>query len=110
MTGKPLPASDDDRHLKRAIDVVRHTTDVDLTFGGVVTRGRHAHLTEFAGNSTRALMGLTVGFGMGLGGKAVALHRPIAVNDYATSRQISITTIPWSPRRAFAPSWRPPSW
>ena len=89
MTVKPPPASDDDRQLKRAIDVLRHTTGVDLTFGGVVTRGRHAQLTEFAGNSTRALMGLTLGFGMGLGGKAVALHRPIAVNDYANSRQIS---------------------
>lgn len=62
---------------------------MDLTFGGVVTRGRHAQLTEFAGNSTRALMGLTLGFGMGLGGKAVALHRPIAVNDYANSKRIS---------------------
>jgi DNA-binding CsgD family transcriptional regulator len=89
MTVKPPPTSDDDRQLKRAIDVLRHTTGVDLTFGGVVTRGRHAQLTEFAGNSTRALMGLTLGFGMGLGGKAVALHRPIAVNDYANSRRIS---------------------
>ncbi|ELP63342.1 response regulator transcription factor [Streptomyces turgidiscabies] len=89
MTVKPAPVSDDDRQLKRAIESLRHTTDVDLTFGGVVTRGRHAQLTEFAGNSTRALMGLTLGFGMGLGGKAVALHRPIAVNDYANSKRIS---------------------
>ncbi len=89
MTVKPPPMSDDERQLKRAIDSLRHTTGVDLTFGGVVTRGRHAQLTEFAGNSTRALMGLTLGFGMGLGGKAVALHRPIAVNDYANSRRIS---------------------
>lgn len=89
MTLKPPPISDDDRQLKRAIEALRHTTDVDLTFGGVVTRGRHAQLTEFAGNSTRALMGLTLGFGMGLGGKAVALHRPIAVNDYANSKRIS---------------------
>ncbi|MDX3456541.1 LuxR C-terminal-related transcriptional regulator [Streptomyces sp. ME02-8801-2C] len=89
MTVKPPPTSDDDRQLKRSIDALRHTAGVDLTFGGVVTRGRHAQLTEFAGNSTRALMGLTLGFGMGLGGKAVALHRPVAVNDYANSRQIS---------------------
>ncbi|MGY1495404.1 response regulator transcription factor [Streptomyces sp. QTS52] len=89
MTAKPPPVSDDDRQLRRAIDSLRHTTGVDLTFGGVVTRGRHAQLTEFAGNSTRALMGLTLGFGMGLGGKAVALHRPIAVNDYANSKRIS---------------------
>jgi ABC-type glycerol-3-phosphate transport system substrate-binding protein len=40
--------SDDERQLKRAIDSLRHTTGVDLTFGGVVTRGRHAQLTEFA--------------------------------------------------------------
>ncbi|WP_329267170.1 helix-turn-helix transcriptional regulator [Streptomyces sp. NBC_01451] len=89
MTVNPPPVSDDDRQLRRAIDSLRHTTGVDLTFGGVVTRGRHAQLTEFAGNSTRALMGLTLGFGMGLGGKAVALHRPIAVNDYANSKRIS---------------------
>ncbi|WP_198655122.1 helix-turn-helix transcriptional regulator [Streptomyces geranii] len=89
MTPTPLPASDDDRQLRRAIEGLRDSTGVDLTFGGVVTRGRHAQLTEFAGHSTRALMGLTLGFGMGLGGKAVALHRPIAVNDYANSKRIS---------------------
>ena len=54
-----------------------------------MVRGRHAQLTEFTGNSTNALFGLTLGFGMGLGGKVVALHRPIAVNDYANSKQIS---------------------
>lgn len=89
MTEKTPPVSDDDRQVKRGITALRDTTGVDLAFGGVVARGRHAQLTEFAGNATGALFGLTLGFGMGLGGKVVALHRPIAVNDYANSKQIS---------------------
>ncbi|KFG01026.1 response regulator [Streptomyces scabiei] len=89
MTVKSPPVPDDDRQVKRGIQALRDTAGVDLAFGGVVVRGRHAQLTEFTGNSTNALFGLTLGFGMGLGGKVVALHRPIAVNDYANSKQIS---------------------
>jgi LuxR family transcriptional regulator, regulator of acetate metabolism len=89
MTAKSPPTSDDDRQVRRAITALRDSTGVDLAFGGVVVRGRHAQLTEFTGNATGALFGLTLGFGMGLGGKAVALHRPIAVNDYANSKRIS---------------------
>ncbi|WP_327731823.1 LuxR C-terminal-related transcriptional regulator [Streptomyces sp. NBC_00487] len=89
MTVTSHPTSDDDRQVKRGITALRDTAGVDLAFGGVVVRGRHAQLTEFTGNSTNALSGLTLGFGMGLGGKVVALHRPIAVNDYANSKQIS---------------------
>ncbi|BBC38352.1 Response regulator [Streptomyces graminofaciens] len=89
MTLKSPSTSDDDRQVKRGIKALRDAAGVDLAFGGVVVRGRHAQLTEFTGNSTNALYGLTLGFGMGLGGKVVALHRPIAVNDYANSKQIS---------------------
>ncbi|MEI5522203.1 LuxR C-terminal-related transcriptional regulator [Streptomyces brasiliscabiei] len=89
MTVKSPPVPDDDRQVKRGVTALRDSTDVDLAFGGVVVRGRHAQLTEFTGNSTNALFGLTLGFGMGLGGKVVALQRPIAVNDYANSTQIS---------------------
>jgi len=89
MTVKPPPASEDERQIKRSIRALRDTSGVDLAFGGAVTRGRHAQLTEFSGNSTGALYGLTLGFGMGLGGKVVALRRPIAVNDYANSKRIS---------------------
>lgn len=89
MTEKTPQTVDDDRQLTRAIAALRDTTGVDLAFGGVVARGRHAQLTEFAGNTTNALQGLTLGFGMGLGGKVVALRRPIAVNDYANSKRIS---------------------
>ncbi|MFD9043705.1 MULTISPECIES: LuxR C-terminal-related transcriptional regulator [Streptomyces] len=89
MTRTSPPVPDDDRQVKRGVQALRDTAGVDLAFGGVVVRGRHAQLTEFTGNDTNALSGLTLGFGMGLGGKVVALHRPIAVNDYANCRQIS---------------------
>ncbi|MFF5360018.1 response regulator transcription factor [Streptomyces scabiei] len=89
MTVTAPPVLDDDRQVKRGVQALRDTAGVDLAFGGTVVRGRHAQLTEFTGHRTNALHGLTLGFGMGLGGKVVALQRPIAVNDYANCRQIS---------------------
>ncbi|MFM9588020.1 response regulator transcription factor [Streptomyces scabiei] len=89
MTVTAPPVPDDDRQVRRGVQALRDTAGVDLAFGGAVVRGRHARLTEFTGHRTNALHGLTLGFGMGLGGKVVALHRPIAVNDYANCRQIS---------------------
>jgi DNA-binding NarL/FixJ family response regulator len=89
MTVRTPPAPDDDRQVNRALTALRDATGVDLAFGGVVARGRHAQLTEFVGDSTGALNGLTLGFGMGLGGKVVALRRPLALNDYASTNRIS---------------------
>lgn len=73
----------------RALAVVRETAGVSLAFGGPVLNGQQTLLTLFDGHTTGALRGIALDFGRGLGGKAVALRRPIAVNDYIAANRIS---------------------
>jgi LuxR family transcriptional regulator, regulator of acetate metabolism len=79
----------DDARICRALAVVRDTTGVPLAFGGTVLNGQQVRLTAFAGHTTGALRGVALDFGRGLGGKVVALRRPLAVNDYITADRIS---------------------
>lgn len=78
-----------DAQLCRALAVVRDTTGVPLAFGGAVMNGQQVRLNAFAGHTTGALRGVALDFGRGLGGKVVALRRPLAVNDYITTDRIS---------------------
>ncbi|KND33087.1 response regulator [Streptomyces acidiscabies] len=69
---------------------LRRTTGLPVTFGGPVELGqRRMRITEMSGADTTSLRGLAVTAGYGLGGKTLALARPIAVSDYSISRQIS---------------------
>jgi LuxR family transcriptional regulator, regulator of acetate metabolism len=78
-----------DARICRALSVVRETAGVSLAFGGPVLNGQQVQLTAFDGHTTGALRGVALGFGRGLGGKAVALRRPLAVNDYIATDRIS---------------------
>lgn len=78
-----------DAQILRALAVVRETAGVSLAFGGPVLSGRQVQLTLFSGHTTGALRGVALDFNRGLGGKAVALRRPLAVNDYITTDRIS---------------------
>jgi len=73
-----------------ALARLRRTTGLPVTFGGPVEQGgRRMRITEMCGAATASLRGLAVTAGYGLGGKTLALARPIAVSDYSVSRQIS---------------------
>jgi len=73
-----------------ALARLRRTTGLPVTFGGPVEQGgRRMRITEMSGAMTASLRGLAVTAGYGLGGKTLALARPIAVSDYSVSRQIS---------------------
>jgi LuxR family transcriptional regulator, regulator of acetate metabolism len=78
-----------DARICRALAVVRETAGVSLAFGGPVSNGQQVQLTLFSGHTTGALRGIALDFGRGLGGKAVALRRPLAVNDYIATDRIS---------------------
>ncbi|WP_206443247.1 LuxR C-terminal-related transcriptional regulator [Candidatus Protofrankia californiensis] len=81
--------TDDGPQINRALARLRATTRLPLTFGGLVSTDQRVRLTEFAGPITGALRGLALDPGCGLGGKAVALRRPLVVNDYVCSPKIS---------------------
>ncbi len=82
-------SKDDRPEIRRALARMRDSTGLPLTFGGEVTSGLRVRLSQFAGPSTGALRGVTLECGRGLGGKVVALRRPIVVNDYLQAPGIS---------------------
>lgn len=74
--------------LRRALDRMRAAGGLPLAFGGP-GGPRGLRITETTGTVTRALSGLAIGAGNGVGGKAVVLARPVSVTDYRSSRTIS---------------------
>lgn len=75
--------------LQQALGRLQRAAGLPVVFGGAVSGRQHIRLTEMRGTRTRALLGLVVSAGTGLGGKAVTLARPAAVSDYAGSADIS---------------------
>ncbi|WP_371526521.1 LuxR C-terminal-related transcriptional regulator [Streptomyces sp. NBC_01283] len=75
--------------MRSALLRLRRGTGLPVAFGGLVEGQRQVRIAELTGTGTRALCGLAVSSGNGLGGKAVALSRPCAVTDYHDSRHIS---------------------
>lgn len=75
--------------MRSALLRLRRGTGLPVAFGGLVEGQRQVRIGELTGTGTRALCGLAVSSGNGLGGKAVALSRPCAVTDYHDSRHIS---------------------
>ncbi|THA79604.1 LuxR family transcriptional regulator [Streptomyces sp. A0642] len=75
--------------MQAALLRLRRTSGLPVAFGGLLSDTRHARIAELNGAQTTALRGLVISAGSGLGGKAIALSRPCAVTDYASSRHIS---------------------
>ena len=86
MASSPQWADAIDRALHRFVD----TIGMDIAFGGPVTAGgRQLVIARTLGARTTALRDLVVRGGTGLGGKALVLRQPVAVNDYVDARSIS---------------------
>ena len=70
--------------------VWRTTSAMDLAFGGVVdNRSGSLRIMSTVGAKTRALHGLEIVSGTGLGGKSLALARPTSVVNYEAARGIT---------------------
>lgn len=89
MSTGPTLFDDDSRLIGRALAELRDATGLGLAFGGVVTDEGQVRLDEFAGVTKGALRGVGLAYGQGLGGRVVAMRRPMAVNDYVASERIS---------------------
>jgi DNA-binding CsgD family transcriptional regulator len=73
-----------------ALDRIVDESGADIAFGArLAADGRGLVMTRFRGARTTALRGLAVHSGTGLGGKALVLDRPVAVDDYVRARSIS---------------------
>ncbi|GAA3964516.1 LuxR C-terminal-related transcriptional regulator [Gordonia caeni] len=72
-----------------ALRRIRRSSGVSLAFGGVVTGQARLLLKHFVGTTKGALSGLSVDTGHGLGGKVLTVTRPMVVNDYLETPQIT---------------------
>ncbi|MEW2395437.1 LuxR C-terminal-related transcriptional regulator [Streptomyces sp. NPDC046862] len=82
-------ANDLAERLDRTAERVRKQTGVSLAFAGSVTPAKDLALGHFAGPTLGVLPGVVLRYDEGLGGRAVASRRPIAVNDYFSCDQIT---------------------
>lgn len=74
--------------LRGAIREISQASGVGILFAGLV-EGRDLTITEFFGTRTASLKGLFVRPGEGVGGRALAQARPVAVTDYLDSGHIT---------------------
>lgn len=84
-----MPEPDEAVEMQAALLRLRRSSGLPVAFGGLLSDARHARIVELNGAQTTALRGLVISAGSGLGGKSIALSRPCAVTDYASSRHIS---------------------
>ncbi|WP_037304953.1 helix-turn-helix transcriptional regulator [Amycolatopsis orientalis] len=79
----------DDAQLLGAVSNLRRDTGLPVGFAGIAGPSPRMKLTAFLGNRGTALDGLSVRAGLGLGGKALALTRPVVANGYHSATTIS---------------------
>ncbi|WJG15446.1 LuxR C-terminal-related transcriptional regulator [Gordonia sp. Swx-4] len=68
---------------------VRRDTNVSLAFAGMVKGRSTVHLQHFEGETKGVIDGVSIEVGHGLGGRVVALRRPMVVDDYLETPRIS---------------------
>ncbi|WP_165950169.1 helix-turn-helix transcriptional regulator [Actinomadura sp. GC306] len=96
-SGRPPRMSRDDAgSVRSAVLSLQRATGLPVVFGGAVLGGAvpgggqdRLRITELVGNTTDSLDGLVVHSGSGLGGKAMAMGRPLWVSNYPCSASIS---------------------
>lgn len=87
---KPDHAPDVEHVIAEAVRDIARMSDMPVAFGGQVDRGgRSFVVTQLSGTVTHSLMRLRVCLGQGLGGKALAMARPVTVQDYEVAQGIT---------------------
>lgn len=84
-----MPDPAESAAVRTALQAMRRATGLPVAFGGLLDDRTRLRIAEASGAETGALNGLAVTSGNGLGGKALALSRPLSVTDYRLSRTIS---------------------
>ncbi len=82
-------AHDDRVAIRDAVGRLHRESGLPMVFGGAITGRDRLQITEFVGAQSGTMRGLRVQTGSGLGGKAMALRRPVLVNDYARADAIT---------------------
>ena len=80
---------DDAGAFRSSVLSMHRTTGLPVVFGGALVGADRLRISELVGNATESLSGLVVRHGSGLGGKAMAMGRPVWVSDYPRASSIS---------------------
>ncbi|MFI0357113.1 LuxR C-terminal-related transcriptional regulator [Actinomadura sp. 9N407] len=80
---------DDAGAVRTAVLSLQRSTGLPMVFGGALGGRDRMRITELVGGTTGSLDGLVVRRNSGLGGKAMALLRPVWVSDYPRASTIS---------------------
>ncbi|MFB4320080.1 LuxR C-terminal-related transcriptional regulator [Actinomadura sp. 21ATH] len=80
---------DDAGAVRTAVLSLQRATGLPMVFGGALSGRDRMRITELVGGTTGSLDGLVVRRNSGLGGKAMALERPVWVSDYPRAASIS---------------------
>ena len=83
------PQGDEIGAVRSAVLSLHRTTGLPMVFGGALNGRDNLRITELVGNTTNSINGLVVRQGTGLGGKAMALGRPVWVSNYPRAASIS---------------------
>jgi signal transduction histidine kinase len=75
--------------LRGTAHLIRDAAGADAGFVAEVDDSSQAVIRWLAGNRTDSLRDLAVPIGQGMGGRVLALGRPVRVSDYITSRSIT---------------------
>ncbi|GLZ08823.1 helix-turn-helix transcriptional regulator [Actinomadura sp. NBRC 104412] len=84
-----LGMGDDAGAVRTAVLALQRSTGLPMVFGGALCGPDRMRITELVGGVTGSLDGLVVRRNSGLGGKAMALGRPVWVSDYPHASTIS---------------------
>ncbi|WFR71064.1 helix-turn-helix transcriptional regulator [Prescottella defluvii] len=79
---------DVDSDLNRALAAAQERSGLAVVFAGRVRSGT-LRISNLRGNRSEALRGLSLPPGIGLGGRATALGRPVSVRDYSCALAIT---------------------
>ena len=90
MTSFDRDTTAESKILAQFLDSLRARARMEMVFGGPVTEGATAlKITELSGTRTSSPLHLVVENGHGLGGKALAIARPVSVASYFSSDGIT---------------------
>lgn len=80
---------DDAGAFRSSVLTLHRVTGLPVVFGGALSGPGRLRISELVGNTTDSLSGLVVREGFGLGGKAMAMGRPVWVSDYPHASSIT---------------------
>lgn len=90
MTAGRLPLAVLERSIAHGVTMLRRSCDVDVVLGGPYDPANPDTIAikSLAGTVGQTLRNLRVTTGYGVGGKALALARPVTISDYLSEPQI----------------------